>query len=186
MLCLILIISLSLSRRDIKCTTTTVIVRTKEARQELSWNWTKTCPLEILNLDWGSFTSLIVLIPSALLTPNYENKPQSYHCSPFPVIYHTNTWLYANIACLELEKVVSGPDCLNDSLQLSEEECKQGWWPIIIVSSGHSLRLTVFIWRPPTCHYRATVRATVSYLGQMSATATQLTLLVTGINTVTD
>ena len=39
--------------------------------------------------------------------------------------YHTNTWLYANIAGPEQE-LVPGPDSLNDSLQVSGgEECKQ-------------------------------------------------------------
>ena len=101
MLCLILIISLSLSRRDINCTSHNhQNSREEEGRTEIR-------PLKILNLVWGSFTSLIVLVPSALLTPHYENKPRSYHCcSPFPVIYHSDTWLYANSGGPELEPIL--------------------------------------------------------------------------------
>ena len=82
----------------------------------------------------GKFYIINCSYPQCSVDPKlYENKPQrvttATHCYPFPVIYHTNTWLYANIAGPERE-VVPGPDCLNDSLHESGGEggggeCKQ-------------------------------------------------------------
>ena len=45
----------------------------------------------------GKFYIINCSYPRDPVTQNYENKPQSYHSAPFPVIYHTNTSAYANI-----------------------------------------------------------------------------------------
>ena len=181
MLCLILIISLSLSRRDINCTSHNhQNSREEEGRTEIR-------PLKILNLVWGSVTSLIVLIPGALLTPNSGNKPQTYHCSPFPAIYHRNTWLYANIASPELELTILMIH-YNYKSVLSGEECKHWRWSLCDHCVIRTLIMSDCFHLAPS-HLSLQYRATVRYLGQMPVQSPPVgprVPLVTWINTVTD
>ena len=175
MLCLILIISLSLSRRDINCTSHNhQNIREEEGRTEIR-------PLKILNLVWGSFTSLIVLVPSALLTPHYENKPRSYLCcSPFPVIYHSDTWLYANSGGPELEPILM----IHYKWVVRSGECKH-WTGLMTV---RTLIMSDCFHLAPS-HLSLQYRATVRYLGQMPVQSPPVgprVPLVTWINTVTD